>query len=191
MSKKLRVEQEINKNIYVHNDIANAAHHLSSRIESNKINGIEEGISLDIMSCLIMLAFEFEAKVNFIGHMKIKEWNERDNFHNKTKTIYKSLKLNLIKDSRPYKTILTLKDYRDSIAHGKPLHINKNEIIELLNNERNPDVDLENSFYDLCTIEFMRECKEDIDKIWNEWLTAANIEIQETFTHGSFSTTVL
>ena len=75
MSKKLRVKHEANKNIYVHNDIANAAYHLSSRIESNKSNGIEEGISLDIMSCLIMLAFEFEAKANFIGHMKIEEWN--------------------------------------------------------------------------------------------------------------------
>ncbi|GAA3530335.1 hypothetical protein [Zobellella aerophila] len=191
MKKKRLVKKEVTKNIYVHNDISNAAFHLKERIEKNHAAGNNEGISLDIMSCLIMYAFEFEAKVNFVGHMKILNWKERDSFHKKVKKINNVLGIKVDKNSRPYTTIEYLKSYRDSIAHGKPFNSQNTETSKMLSEEINSAIDLDNGLYDLCTISFMRECEADIENIWKNWLNVASIDIDKTITHGSFSAEIL
>lgn len=188
MKRKL-IRRETKKNIYVHNDISNAAYHLKERIESNIKDDHKEGISLEIMSCLIMYAFEFEAKINFIGHMRLTNWKERAGFDEKMKQIRRQLGVPQDRNCRPYITIYALRDYRNSIAHGKPLQLT--EPIETTHEVIERALDLDGGFYDLCTIEFLRECEEDIEIIWNSWLGAAKIERFETMTHGSFSTTLI
>lgn len=120
MTKGKRVQKEIKNNIYVHNDIANAAFHAKERIEKNISAGCMEGVSLDILSCLIMFAFEFEAKMNFVGEMAIVGWKERSPFNDKVKRVNRQLSIGMDKESRPYSSIYQLKKYRDSLAHENP-----------------------------------------------------------------------
>ncbi|WP_137821583.1 hypothetical protein [Pseudomonas sp. D(2018)] len=70
------VRKEVQKKIYIHNDLANAANHLRKRVEENEATDNHEGISLDIMACLTMLAFTFESRLNFIGAKTVDSWNE-------------------------------------------------------------------------------------------------------------------
>lgn len=42
------------KNIHIHNDIFNTAHHLKARIEEMEATGNRQGIALDITACLVM-----------------------------------------------------------------------------------------------------------------------------------------
>lgn len=191
MNKKKLMRRETKKNIYVHNDIGNAAHHLKERIETNFKRDDKEGMSLDIMSCLIMHAFEFEAKINFIGHMRLANWKEKVGFDEKMKLIRQQLRVPQDRTCRPYITIYALKNYRNSLAHGQPLQLTNVESTESTHERIDRELNLDGSLYDLCTIKFLRECEEDIDKIWKSWLDAGKIERFETLTHGSFSVTLI
>jgi hypothetical protein len=55
---------KINKDVglYVHNDLMNAADFLKRRIDKRIEEGDRDGIGLDIMACLTIMAFAFEAQ---------------------------------------------------------------------------------------------------------------------------------
>ena len=54
--------------------------------------------------------------------------------------------------------------------------------------DRYDDVDLK-ADWEKCLPppDFMRQCSDDIDQIWKEWLEVAGIELHETLTRGSYS----
>ena len=83
---KLYVRRQAKKNIYVHNDLSNAAFHLLERIDEMERTDNREGIGLDVMACLTMMAFTFEAKINFLGFKVIAEWKEKQPFHKKVES---------------------------------------------------------------------------------------------------------
>lgn len=67
---KIKIKVEKDKRIYIHNDLMNAAHHLKKNVlRINEAN--EPGITLHIMSTLTMLAFAYEAQINFIGYKTV------------------------------------------------------------------------------------------------------------------------
>ena len=39
--------------------------------------------------------------------------------------------------------------------------------------------------------DFMRQCSEDIDNIWKEWLAAAEIDVHQMITHGEYGITLI
>jgi hypothetical protein len=65
------------KNVYVHNDLAGAAYHFKGVIESKLAANDRKGIAYDYMACLLMLAFTFEAQINFLGLKLISNWKEK------------------------------------------------------------------------------------------------------------------
>lgn len=108
--------------INIHNDLMQAADHFKLAVEAKLKAGDRSGIAYDYMACLVMVAFAFEAQINFIGQEKIKQWNERENFHDKVKKVLAELKITPDWAKRPYSSMQYAKDFRDSLAHGKPVH---------------------------------------------------------------------
>ncbi|MFZ5755456.1 MAG: hypothetical protein ACOY3X_00970 [Pseudomonadota bacterium] len=188
---RFKVRRQAKKRIYVHNDLSNVAFYLRNRIEEKEASGDREGISLDVMACLAMLAFEFEAKVNFIGAKAVHGWKERQPFKNKVQAISDAIGYKLDESTRPYQTICNLKYLRDSFAHGKPAEIEIDETVDLTEEQLYETLDLNGEWEDQLTPEFVRICSEDIDSLWKEWLVLANIELFETITSGEDGITIL
>jgi hypothetical protein len=138
-----------------------------------------------------MLAFTFESRLNFVGEQKIAGWRERRGFDKKVEMLLKALELEPDFTERPYSTIKELKDFRDTIAHGKPGIIEVDETIDLNPEADDMDFDLRGEWERFLTIDFMRQCSQDIDEIWENWLETAGIEVHQTITHGEYSLSLI
>lgn len=106
--------------VYPHNDLGNLAHYHREIVNTKVAKGDVEGISLDCMSFLIALAFEVEAFVNFVGHRRIKNWNERAAYSRKMKALSDRFRLPFNPLHEPHVTLALLRDLRNQLAHGKP-----------------------------------------------------------------------
>lgn len=189
---KYRVRRQAKKNIYIHNDLSNAAFHFKKSVESRVKEDSREGIAFEIMACLSMLAFSFEARINFLGSKLFEEkWKERQAFNNKVGQVINKVKLGLPEKERPFTSIDKLKTFRDSIAHGKPCTIEVDEVVEVDQDELESVVDLSAGWEDFCTEEVMLEVYEDIEKIWQLLLEKTGLKLFETITHGSGGITLI
>lgn len=188
---KLRVQKTAKKNIHIHNDISNTAHHLRARIEEMEARGDRQGIALDITACLVMLAFTFESRLNFIGEQKVEDFKERRWFDKKVEIVLKALGLEPDFAVRPYSSIKELKNFRDTIAHGKPDTIEVDETVDFQPGANYDDFDLRGEWEAFLTINFMRQCSDDIDQIWSEWVATAEIELHQTLTSGEYSISLI
>lgn len=187
-----RVRRQAKKNIYVHNDLSNAAFHFKKSVDSRLEEGNREGIAFEIMACLSMLAFSFEAKINFLGAKLFQDnWNERQAFNIKVSQVIDKVKLGLPENERPYTAIKKLKTFRDSIAHGKPCTIEVDEVVEVDHDDLDHVIDLSAGWEDFCTESIMGEVYEDIEKIWQLLLSKSDLELFETITQGSCGITLI
>jgi len=64
---KVRARVQSTKRVYIHNDLSNAAFHFKDAIEEKIKANETTGITFEYMACALMLAFTFEAKINFLG----------------------------------------------------------------------------------------------------------------------------
>ncbi|MCZ2986482.1 hypothetical protein NYY78_19365, partial [Acinetobacter baumannii] len=64
--------------------------------------GNTQGIALDITACLVMLAFTFESRLNFIGEEAVEDFKERRWFDKKVEIVLKALGLEPDFSVRPY-----------------------------------------------------------------------------------------
>lgn len=189
---KYRIRRQLRKNIYIHNDLSNAAFHFKKSVDSRLKEENREGIAFEVMACLSMLAFSFEARVNFLGSKLFQEeWKERQAFHNKLGQVLNELKLDLSEDKRPYTSIEKLKTFRDSIAHGKPSLIEVDEVVEVGEDELEDVVDLSAGWEDFCSEAVMYEIYDDVKEIWQLMLSKSGLELFETITHGSGGITLI
>lgn len=189
---KYRVRRQSKKNIYIHNDLSNAAYHFKKSVDSRLAEGNREGIAFEIMACLSLLAFSFEARINFLGSKLFQEkWKEKQAFHNKVNQVLNELKLDLAEDSRPYRSVDRLKVFRDSIAHGKPCMIEVDEVVEVDEDDLERVVDLSAGWEEFCDESVMYELYEDIEEIWQIMLAKSDLELFETITHGSGGVTLI
>jgi hypothetical protein len=120
---KIKVHLKAHRHIYIHNDIGNAAFYFKNRVDERIAQGDREGVGLEIMAGLTLLAFEVEARLNFLGEKLMgAHWKERKwSVITKVKKICAHLKV-FEPDFkvRPYSSIEKLKEFRDTLAHGKP-----------------------------------------------------------------------
>jgi hypothetical protein len=69
--------------VRIHNDLANAAFFYKNIIEEKRTNG-GPGITFDCMACATMLAFTWEAYLNFFGSELLKAtWNDMEKLETK------------------------------------------------------------------------------------------------------------
>ncbi len=186
MSRKIEVKQV--KKIYIHNDLMNVAFHMKEQILFKHSHG-QEGIDLEILAALTMLAFAFEAKINFVGQKVVNKWKERESFKKKSSKIYSELELSPNLNERPFSSVEKLKKFRDFVAHGKPIDICI--VTEGEADGYRPRVDLKAGYEEICTIENFLEIYADVKEVWRIMLDAADIPLIDTITTGSTTHTLI
>ncbi len=188
---KIRARHQGKKNIYVHNDLSNAAHHFFEQIQTKLGSGDRGGIAFEYMACLVMVAFTFEAKVNFLGHKLVPNWKERQPFNEKVTEVLDRLNIAPDWTVRPYSSIAMIKSFRDSIAHGKPIEIEFDEEIVASKEEIDRRIDLDGEWVAYCSHDNVFNAYEDIQTIWAELLRLSRLQPFETITHGSSGLTFI
>ncbi|MDO9386686.1 MAG: hypothetical protein Q7T65_08280 [Thiobacillus sp.] len=188
---KVRARHRGHKNIYVHNDLSNAAHHFMEAISAKLASGDHKGITFDYMACLISLAFTFEARINFLGHKLVKGWKERQPFNDKIEEVLVTLKVIPDFQVRPYSSIEMLKTFRDTLAHGKPVEVQFDEEVVLPADAIDRRIDLDGEWAAYCEHENVFNAHADIDAIWKNLLQLGRLDLYETITHGSSGLTFI
>jgi hypothetical protein len=95
------------------------------KIGADKLLGMakldEKGSHYVIMSALLMTAFTFEAYLNHLGKAKLAFWSQIEHVGvwQKLNVLALTFEVNLDWSRRPYQTLKSLFDFRNSIAHGK------------------------------------------------------------------------
>jgi len=184
---KIKVRRQAKKHIYVHNSLSNAAYHFKQTVDERVEKDELTGITFDILAVLIFLAFTVEAKINFLGYKLFPSWAERDPFLSKLKRVVAHLSLQADFGTRPYSTIKTLKDLRDSLAHGKPVYLEWDEEVVIDADQVDPMVDLRADWESHCTQDFAQQAYDDVQEIWNQLLSASKISLFDTLTGGEGS----
>ncbi|WP_374964432.1 hypothetical protein [Spongiibacter tropicus] len=184
-----KVEREVR--VYIHNDLSNAAYHLKENVLRIKKEG-EAGISLHILGALTLYAFTFEAKINFLGSKLNPDWKERQSFHKKLEEVFRLSGIEMDKEQRPLSSLLRLKEFRDIVAHGKPVE-NREEYEQIVDRGDRDELELHYPapHDEYCELEYLLQVDEDLDNFWETALKAAGIELYETLTHFSGGRTYL
>jgi hypothetical protein len=188
---KVTAHVKLNKRIYIHNDIDQAAFYFRQRIESRAAQGDRDGIGLEMIACLTLLAFAVEARFNFLGFMLIEDWNERDTTLNKVNIVLESFDIKDDFKKRPYKTIVDLKTFRDTLAHGKPEVVEYEGEITATEEELKQKGRLSAEYEKFLKEELVFQAYEDVETIWADLLKRSGLDIFETITHGGIEYTIL
>lgn len=184
MEERIKVKVKSKSQIYVHNDLANNAYHLHKMIHERLAKGETEGISLEITACLIMIAFAMEARTNFLGFKLIKDWKEFAPPLKKLQQVADNLGVSPDFESRPYLTARQLKEFRDEIAHGKPVvAIDVERELVATYDELEKLGYVQASWEGIATREFLDKAYEDVETIWHDLLKSSGLTVIDTLTH--------
>jgi len=177
--------------IYVHEDLVRGAAYFRDRIEERLEADDLVAINFDYMACLTLLAFSFEARINFIGYKKLTDWDEKRPILGKLKLILKYCSLSPDWNKRPYSSITLVKRFRDLLAHGKPIEHRFDEVVEMSWDDLSLPYQLEHKWRKACTIEQLRSAFADLDRIWAELCEAARIKKLEMRCRGTANFSLL
>jgi len=191
MSKKFEVKIKDDAHIYIHNTLENAAYWLKEKIEDRINKGDRDGIGLEIMACLVMIAFAFEAKINFLGFKVFNSWEERQPYLKKFERVAKKLAVEVDYKTAPHSTVKELKEFRDTLAHGKPVEIKGEKNLVLTEEELSKRNILKAEWEGMVNEEFLRRCYDDTEKIWKSFFEKSGLNIIDTITSGSSTTQII
>jgi antitoxin component HigA of HigAB toxin-antitoxin module len=181
---KLKVQIKAHRHIYIHNDIGNATYYFKKRVDERIANNDRAGVGLEIMAGLVLLAFEVEARFNFLGAKLMTDWNERARAMDKVKKVCAHLQLDPDFTARPYLNISKLKEFRDTLAHGKPEERTFDEEVEATAEELDKMGILHADWQGYLDQHFFDEAYNDVEQIWKELLTKSGLTVFDTLTHG-------
>ncbi|MBO9465026.1 hypothetical protein J7443_07285 [Tropicibacter sp. R15_0] len=171
---------------HIHNDLEATARFLRDLSKERIESGDQAGIAHLWRSALIVSAFEFEAKVNCVGVIKLGEgWPEKAATKSKVALLGKLYSSATDYGQPPLQTLGRLFNLRNLLAHGKPeIAEKKTRLID-----DDPDLfgDLRSEWQDKITAEFVEAVARDIEAFWDDLLVKANVSHFETTTrsHGS------
>jgi hypothetical protein len=184
MIEKVRAKITQKGRLYIHNDLSNAAFHFKETVDKMEAEETRRGITFEYMACAMMIAFTFEAKINFMGWKLIPGWKEFQPFYDKADQVFEKLGLELDWGKRPYSSLQAMKRFRDLIAHGKPITFERNEIVVMKAEELERQLSLKNPWQDGCTPHLVNLASDDLDVVWHRMLEASGLEIFDTMTSG-------
>jgi hypothetical protein len=183
---KIKVRKQKHQHIYVHNDLSNAAYYFKTVIETKVAANDRNGIAFDYMACLLMLAFTFEANINFLGSKLFADkWDELRSFRKKISQVFTKLRIVADWRERPFSSIDAMKEFRDSIAHGKPVEIVTDETVITTSEMANKRIDNDSEWLRYCEHDAVFNAFDDADIIWKLLLQAAKLDVLDTVSHGS------
>jgi hypothetical protein len=190
--RRIRARIQQTRKVYVHNDLSQAATCLTDIIEEKTKNGVRDGIMFDGMAAALMVAFAFEAKLNFMGSQlfkngKLSEWNEYQSHSKKLKKVFAALGISLELEKRPLASMQKMKTLRDTLAHGKPVEVESDEIVVGFPEELDRGSDLRAGWETDCTRESVSEALKDLDELWKLMIEKSGLHVFDTMTHGERS----
>jgi hypothetical protein len=188
---KMKVRLKAHRHIYIHNDIGNAAFYFKERVNERIARGEREGVGLEIIAGLTLLAFEVEARLNFLGAKLIPDWNEWRPTREKIETVCAHLGFAPDFSVRPYSNIAKLKDFRDTLAHGKPEDKFLNEEVVATAEELEAMGILHAEWEAYIDQGFFQSAYDDAEQIWKELLAKSGLTIFDTLTHGGSQTSFI
>ena len=179
---KIKVRRHGKQRIFIHNDLSNAAFYFKERIELRLQNKDDQGIDFDHMAFLVLSAFAFEARINFLGKKLVPDWKEFSPFHKKVSNVLSKVGITQKSNQRPFSTLNTIKELRDTLAHGRPDEKAFDEEVIIEQHEAGERVALTAEWRKYCTPESMRIVHEDLNTIWKMLLEKADIKVFDTLT---------
>ena len=181
MAEKFAVKIRDNAHIYIHNTLENAAWYLKEKIEARIRANDRDGIGLEIMACLIMIAFSFEAKVNFLGFKAFgDQWGEGRPYLHKVKRVSRKSGVRINCDARPYLTVRELKRFRDTVAHGKPAEIRGEKNVTITREELERRNILKADWEKSLNEEYLNSCRRRHRGVVERPFGASGLKIIET-----------
>src|ERR1700712_5293010 len=120
MAKRFRARVQATRHLFIHNDLNDAAFHFRGEIQTKLSATSDTPIFYDCIACATMIAFAFEAYLNFFGEKLVNPWNERQGLPKKILQVFTALNLSPDWTARPFRGMKGMKELRDTLAHGKP-----------------------------------------------------------------------
>jgi hypothetical protein len=171
-----------------HNNLLDAADFLSSRVAARVQAGDRAGIAFDMMAALTMSAFAAEAVFNVVGSQLFgADWPAvAQKKKGKRAAVYSALGIQPDPAVRPYRTLDTLRELRDSLAHGKPYTITRTWQAEGTHREHIRSLDAAVAALDPpVSVAAVVEASEDVSRLWNMLREAAGLDAIELSSGGA------
>lgn len=184
---RVRVRIRENKKVYIHNDLSNAAYYFRERIKERVKAGDREGLGHEVMACLTMIAFAIEAHINFIGSKVMNPWDEALPTKEKIKSVSQKLGFAADFGKRPYQTVTELKQFRDALAHGKPIELTREFEAITTQEELDKSSYLRGEWESFLSVEFVEKAYKDMQEIWSELMKMSGLEVFDAITSGGRS----
>jgi hypothetical protein len=155
-----------------------------NRVDTRIAQDDRDGVGLEIIAGLTLLAFEVEARFNFLGAKLIADWDERAPAIVKVKKVCKRLVIAPNFSVRPYLSVAKLKDFRDTLAHGKPEEKTFDDEVVATAEELEARGILHADWEAYVDQGFFDEAYSDAERIWKELLAKSGLTVFDTLTHG-------
>lgn len=86
---------------------------------------------------------------------------------------------------RPFRTLNELREFRDTMAHGKPVVVREEKEVVVTAEQLDDMGFLQADWEHWVTLEYLQTASTDLDDIWKMLLTAAKLVIFDTLRRGS------
>jgi hypothetical protein len=189
----IRVRRQETRKVYIHNDLESAAYYFQERIKAKLEDDDRDGIAFECMACATMLAFTWEAYLNFFGHKLVSAyWKERQAINKKVDQVFQRLRITPKWAINPYKSVVRLKEVRNILAHGKPVEETIDEIEEGPQSKmQRRRIELSGKWEQFCTTDVVLQACDDLQTIWDEMFKASGLGAFDTMTHGEGGVTYI
>lgn len=169
------------RKLYIHNVLDQGADNAKTDIEKKLAAGDRTGIGFDYMTCGLMLAFTFEAQLNFMGQRFVKPWHEFERWKGKAEKVFKALSIDCDWSKRPFLSLERMKTFRDTIAHGKPFEQNMDEEVEAGSVEEVRKMyNFTQAWETMMTHDQIMEAYNDTDEAWKLMFQKSGLNVLET-----------
>jgi hypothetical protein len=173
------------KKINIHNDLDSVALYLTQNVKDKVTAGNHDALTFDCMAAGVMLAFSFEAYLNFMGARFIGHWDERANVNTKIDKVFQYLKIGPDWSKRPFSSIAAMKKLRDALAHGQPETVDvQKDVIDKADGAKGKKINLSGTWERLCSPDMIINAHDDLEKVWKEMIDKSGLDIMETTTSG-------
>jgi hypothetical protein len=185
MEEKFHKKVQQTANINIHNDLDSAALYFTQIVKDKVASSNHDALTFDCMAAGTMLAFSFEAYLNFMGARYIGNWNERAEYHAKIDKVFQHLKISPDWSRRPYSSLSAMKRLRNTLAHGKPETVEvEKAIVDKADGQKGKKIDLSGSWEHLCSPDMIINAHDDLEKVWHEMIEKSGIDVMELMTSG-------
>jgi hypothetical protein len=188
---KVRARVTGHRRLYIHNTLEGAAHFIKGVIEKKIEEGRRDGLGFDYMTYGVMLAFSFEAKLNFIGAKYAKPWNESMRWKAKANHVFKAIGIEPDWAKRPYASLEKMKVFRDTIAHGKPFEEDLDYEITGEEDEIRSSLNLRQAWEAMVTHEEVMQSYDDTEQVWQDMIAKSQIDVHELLDQAELGIKIL